>query len=102
MLRGLFKLTWVEIKIFVREPMGVIGTVGMPVAGLPAAGPAVSEEGRGLVPSCRPFVGTGLPIFATVLIALAPCCRSSPSSRSTAKAASSNACRRRRCGRRRS
>ena len=31
MLRGLLGLTWLEIKIFVREPMGVIGTVGIPV-----------------------------------------------------------------------
>ena len=31
MLRGLWKLTWLEIKIFVREPLGFIGTVGCPV-----------------------------------------------------------------------
>ena len=31
MLRGLWKLTWLEIKIFMREPLGVIGTVGIPV-----------------------------------------------------------------------
>ncbi len=32
MLRGLGKLTWLEIKIFLREPMGVFGTVLIPVA----------------------------------------------------------------------
>ena len=31
MLRGLWRLTWLEIKIFVREPLGVIGTVAFPV-----------------------------------------------------------------------
>lgn len=31
MFTGLLKLTWVETKIFVREPMGVIGTLGIPV-----------------------------------------------------------------------
>ena len=31
MLTGLWKLTWVEIKVFMREPMGVIGTLGRPV-----------------------------------------------------------------------
>jgi ABC-2 type transport system permease protein len=31
MLRGLWKLTWLEIKIFVREPLGLIGTVAIPV-----------------------------------------------------------------------
>jgi ABC-2 type transport system permease protein len=30
-LRGLWKLTWLEIKIFVREPMGLIGSVVIPV-----------------------------------------------------------------------
>ncbi len=31
MLKGFWKLTWVETKIFLREPMGVIGTFVMPV-----------------------------------------------------------------------
>ena len=31
MMRGLWKLTWLEIKIFVREPLGVFGTL-LPVA----------------------------------------------------------------------
>ena len=30
-LRGLWKLTWLELKIFVREPMGFIGSVAIPV-----------------------------------------------------------------------
>jgi len=29
MLRGLWKLTWIEIKIFLREPLGAIGTIGI-------------------------------------------------------------------------
>ena len=31
MLNGLWKLTWVEIKVFVREPMGVVGSLAVPV-----------------------------------------------------------------------
>jgi ABC-2 type transport system permease protein len=31
MLKGLFKLSWIETKIFLREPMGVIGTLVIPV-----------------------------------------------------------------------
>ena len=27
MLRGLWKLTWLEIKIFLREPLGALGTI---------------------------------------------------------------------------
>jgi len=30
-LRGFWKLTWVETKIFAREPMGFVGTLAMPV-----------------------------------------------------------------------
>jgi ABC-2 type transport system permease protein len=30
-LRGFWKLTWVETKIFVREPMGFVGTLVMPL-----------------------------------------------------------------------
>ena len=31
MLKGFWKLTWVETKVFVREPMGFVGTIGLPV-----------------------------------------------------------------------
>ena len=31
MLRGLWNLTWLEIKIFLREPLGAFGTIGVPV-----------------------------------------------------------------------
>jgi hypothetical protein len=31
MLRGLWKLSWIEIKVFLREPMGAIGTIAIPV-----------------------------------------------------------------------
>ena len=31
MLRGLLKLTWIEIKVFLREPLGAFGTIGFPV-----------------------------------------------------------------------
>lgn len=31
MLRGLWKLTWIESKIFLREPLGAIGTIIIPV-----------------------------------------------------------------------
>ncbi|HEX7981741.1 MAG TPA: ABC transporter permease [Gemmatimonadaceae bacterium] len=31
MLKGLFKLSWIETKVFMREPMGVVGTLFMPI-----------------------------------------------------------------------
>jgi ABC-2 type transport system permease protein len=49
-LRGFWKLTWVEIKIFTREPMGFVGTLIMPVVVFLvlgrafAARPAAAEE----------------------------------------------------------
>src|SRR5437763_1198460 len=30
-LRGLWRLTWLETKIFLREPLGAIGTIAIPV-----------------------------------------------------------------------
>jgi ABC-2 type transport system permease protein len=67
-LRGFWKLTWLEAKIFTREPMGFVGTLVMPVvvfivlgrafgAGKPVAAPSVDI----------PF---NVAIFAAVLIAI--------------------------------
>lgn len=41
MLKGFWKLTWVETKIFVREPMGVVGTLGIPLLLLVVLGRAL-------------------------------------------------------------
>ena len=69
MFRGLWKLVWVETKVFVREPMGVIGTVGIPVVVFIVVGRALgSNANRGGAPS--DFLGQELPIFASLFIAL--------------------------------
>ena len=69
MLRGLWKLTWLEIKIFVREPLGLFGTVGVPVLvflfigrALRASAPPASAEAG--------FLRVGLPVFAAILMAV--------------------------------
>ena len=70
MLRGLWKLTWIEIKIFLREPLGAIGTIVIPVGVFLIAGRMV---GRGLPPTAlaaSSFVTVGLPVLASVLIAV--------------------------------
>ena len=57
MLRGLLTLTWLEIKIFVREPLGVFGTVAVPVLIFVLFGRLFGPRMRGTdaVPdSCRP------------------------------------------------
>ena len=46
MLHGLRKLTWVELKIFLREPLGAIGTILIPVVIFIVVGRAVGLETR--------------------------------------------------------
>lgn len=70
MFRGLWKLTWLEIKIFLREPMGAFGSIFFPVLIFVVAGRFL---GGGINPSSivpGGFVRTGLPVFASILIAL--------------------------------
>src|SRR5262245_52992239 len=63
-MRGLFKLTWLEIKIFLREPLGVIGTIGMPVIVFAVIGRASSGPARTLP------IAADVPAFGAILIAL--------------------------------
>ncbi|HXM93400.1 MAG TPA: ABC transporter permease [Candidatus Dormibacteraeota bacterium] len=70
MLRGLWKLTWIEIKIFLREPLGAFGTIGFPVLVFLVLG---RVAGRGLASSsfaASGFIRVGLPVLASVLIAI--------------------------------
>ena len=70
MLRGLWKLTWIEIKIFLREPLGAIGTIVIPVLMFLVAGRVV---GRRIPPTslaASSFITVGLPVLASVLIAI--------------------------------
>jgi ABC-2 type transport system permease protein len=70
MMRGLWKLTWIEIKIFLREPLGAFGTIGFPVLIFLGWGRVAS---RGLAPSslaANGFIRVNLPVFASLLIAV--------------------------------
>jgi ABC-2 type transport system permease protein len=70
MLRGLWKLTWIELKIFMREPLGAFGTIGIPVLVFIIVGRVV---GKSLTPSAlaaSSFMTVGLPVLASVLIAI--------------------------------
>jgi len=70
MFRGLFKLTWLEIKIFLREPMGAFGSIFFPVLVFVVAGRWL---GGGIAPASAAvggFVKVGLPVLASVLISL--------------------------------
>jgi ABC-2 type transport system permease protein len=69
-LRGLWKLTWLEVKIFLREPLGAIGTLLFPIVifvlfgRLGGGRPATTDQ---RMPG---FVGVDLPIFVSIMIAL--------------------------------
>jgi ABC-2 type transport system permease protein len=69
MLSGLGKLTWLEIKIFMREPLGVIGSIVIPTVLFLALGRIVG--GRTLRSNrLTDFVTVGLPVFVSVMIAI--------------------------------
>ena len=66
MLKGFWKLSWVEIKIFAREPMGVFGSLGVPVILFLVLGRAFEEESASTSGAldARPV------LFASIFLAL--------------------------------
>jgi ABC-2 type transport system permease protein len=69
-LRGLWKLTWLEIKIFLREPLGAIGTLVFPVVIFIVLGKIGGGRLRGADKAVPSFIGPDLPIFASIMISL--------------------------------
>jgi ABC-2 type transport system permease protein len=68
-MSGLWNLTWLELKIFAREPLGFLSTILFPVLmfvvlGRSLGGRAASSD------RLREFVGADLPVFTVTLIAL--------------------------------
>jgi ABC-2 type transport system permease protein len=70
MLRGLWKLTWIELKIFLREPLGAIGTIVIPVLVFVLVGRAVGPKLPSASVTANSFIGVGLPVLASILIAI--------------------------------
>lgn len=70
MLRGLWKLTWIEIKVFMREPLGAFGTIGFPVLLFLIVGRVVGGKPGPSPLAASSFIRVGLPVLATVLIAI--------------------------------
>jgi ABC-2 type transport system permease protein len=70
-MKPLLKLTWLEVKIFVREPMGVFGTVGIPVLVFLVAsrifGPRIA---RSVIQTGSGPGSAMLPVLASILMAL--------------------------------
>ena len=68
MLKGLLELSWIETKVFLREPLGVIGSFGVPLLVFVVFGRALRSGPRDADVLARaPFNVT---ILAAVLIAL--------------------------------
>ena len=70
MLRGLWKLTWLEIKIFVREPLGLIGTIAVPVVMFVVLGRLLGRRASAAPSRAGGFAGADVPVFASILITL--------------------------------
>jgi ABC-2 type transport system permease protein len=70
MLRGLWKLTWIEIKIFMREPMGAFGSVVVPVLLFLVMGRFANNRVVSPTPAVSSFSRSGVPVLASILIAV--------------------------------
>jgi ABC-2 type transport system permease protein len=68
-MRGLLKLTWLEIRIFVREPLGFVAAVGIPLAMFLLLGRSV---GAGSAHSAKTtqFLAQDLPLFLSIFISI--------------------------------
>ncbi|MEO8910292.1 MAG: ABC transporter permease [Gemmatimonadaceae bacterium] len=68
-LRGLRQLTWIEIKIFIREPLGAIGTIVIPVVVFVLLGWATADRPRPSTPTLSGLLSAGgIPTLVSILI----------------------------------
>jgi ABC-2 type transport system permease protein len=68
MFKGLWKLTWIETKVFVREPMGVFATLGIPLALFIVLGRILGTGQAGAAaPVPPPF---NVPVLVALIIAV--------------------------------
>ena len=70
MFHGLWKLTWLEMKIFLREPLGAFGSILFPVLVFVVVGRLLGGRLSPSSSAVAGFVRVGLPVLASVLIAL--------------------------------
>src|SRR5580658_3693673 len=70
MLRGLWKLTWIELKIFMREPLGAIGTILFPVLIFIVLGRIFGHGKTASSPANSDFIQSGLPVLASLFITI--------------------------------
>jgi ABC-2 type transport system permease protein len=68
-MRGLFKLTWLEIRIFAREPLGLVAAIGVPLAMFLVLGRSMSADIHPSAMTTR-FVAQDLPLFVSIFISI--------------------------------
>lgn len=68
-MRGLLKLTWLEIRIFMREPLGLVAALGIPVAMFLLLGRSVSP-GADHSARAAQFLAQDLPLFVSIFISI--------------------------------
>jgi ABC-2 type transport system permease protein len=70
MLRGLRKLAWIEMKVFLREPLGAFGTIVVPVLFFLALGRVANLRFGEPSFAARGLPGAGLPVLVALLISV--------------------------------
>lgn len=70
MLRGLWRLTWLEIKIFLREPLGALGVLVFPVLGYLAVGRLIRGRGPAMPSDASEALGVLMPLLVSMMISL--------------------------------
>jgi ABC-2 type transport system permease protein len=68
-MRGLLKLTWLEIRIFVREPLGFVSAIVIPLAMFLLLGRSVSPS-VGHSAKTTQFLAQDLPLFVSIFISI--------------------------------
>src|SRR5262245_57703327 len=69
-MNGLWKLTWIEIKVFMREPLGAFGTIVVPVLVFVIMGRIAGGAISSRAITAGSLVRVALPVFAAILIAI--------------------------------
>jgi ABC-2 type transport system permease protein len=67
MLHGLWKLTWLEIKIFVREPLGFVGSLLVPLIVFVGMGKLMAGDTRP-TPQVAAALGVEVPVMGALMI----------------------------------
>jgi ABC-2 type transport system permease protein len=70
MLRGLWKLTWIEMKVFLREPLGAIGTIVVPVLIFIVLGHIANLRFGAPSLAVRGISSADLPVLVALLISI--------------------------------